>query len=233
MSTFKTPAVSIIIPVFNEEENIEGILLRTNSVMETLEVPYEIIVVDDGSTDKTRWLASRHKVKLLNNGTNQGKGYALRRGLRSANGNMLITMDGDGSHRPEDIRGLLTPLLNGADVVIGSRFIGKREKGAIKRLHILGNHLFNLLIFLLTRKRITDSQSGFRAYRREVMEKIKVTSQGYEVETELAMKALKNGFVVQEKSITCEKRKAGNTKLNLVSDGFKIIKTIFRMYACS
>jgi glycosyltransferase involved in cell wall biosynthesis len=233
MITPKTSEVSIVIPVFNEEKNIEDVLLRTNAVMETLEVPYEIIVVDDGSTDKTRWLASKHKVTLLINGTNQGKGYALRKGLRSANGNILVTMDGDGSHRPEDIQDLLTPLLNGADIVIGSRFTGKREKGAIKRLHILGNHLFNLLILFLTGKRITDSQSGFRAYRREVMEKIKIISRGYEVETELIVKALKNGFVVQEKPIACEKRKAGHTKLNPVSDGFKILKTILRIYACS
>jgi len=231
MSTPKASAVSIIIPVFNEEKNIEEILLRTNAVMETLEVPYEIVVVDDGSTDKTRWLASRYKVKLLNNGTNQGKGYALRKGFRGASGDILITMDGDGSHRPEDIRELLAPLLHGADVVIGSRLIGKREKGSIKRLHILGNHLFNVLIMLLTRKRITDSQSGFRAYKKEVIDKIRIVSNGYDVETELTIKALKKGFVVREKPVTCEKRKAGYTKLSFASDGFKILKAILKTYA--
>jgi len=229
----KTLPVSVIIPVFNEEKNIEDVLLRTNSVMETLKVPYEIIIVDDGSTDKTRWVASKHKVNLLSNGINKGKGYALSKGLQKAKGNILITMDGDGAHRPEDIQDLVTPLLNGADVVIGSRFNSKKEKGAIKKLHIIGNHLFNLLILLLTRKYITDSQSGFRAYRKEVIEKIKIISLGYEVETELTMKTLKNGFAVRERPITCKKRKAGYTKLNFIKDGFKILKTILRMYACS
>jgi len=231
MSVPKTSAVSIIIPVFNEEKNIEDILLRTNAVMESLEIPYEIIVVDDGSTDKTGWLASRHKARVLNNGTNQGKGYALRKGLRSANGNIVVTMDGDGSHRPEDIQDLLTPLLNGADIVIGSRFAGKIEKGAIKRLHVVGNHLFNVLIMLLTRKLVTDSQSGFRAYKKEVIEKIKIVSRGYDVETELTVKALKRGFVVQEKPITCERRKGGYTKLDFFLDGFKILKAILKTYA--
>lgn len=222
------PIVSVVIPAYNEEGTIEEILSCTNKTMGTTGFPYEIIVVDDGSLDKTRFLAERHKVTVLTNGENAGKGYALRRGFKSATGNIIITMDADGSHKPEDIPRLLKPLLNGVDIVAGSRFLGNREKGAVKKLHILGNHIFNLSIFLLTRKRITDSQTGFRAFKRKVIQEIEVTSRGYEVETELTVKSLKNGFLFQEEPIICEKRKVGQSHLNPLRDGFKIFKNIIK-----
>jgi len=223
-------SVSVVIPAYNEEKNIEEILSRTNKTMETMGVSYEIIVVDDGSTDKTRLLAERHKATTLTNGTNRGKGQALKRGLQNAIGNIIITMDADGSHQPEEIPKLLKPLVNGADIVAGSRFLGRRERGSVKRLHILGNHLFNLLILLLTKKRITDSQTGFRAYKKRIIQEIEIISNGYEVETELTIKTLKNGYLIQEEPITCEKRKSGLSGLKTLSDGSKILKTILQTY---
>jgi len=223
-----TLALSVIIPAYNEEKTIEETLVRTKATMEALQFPYEIIVVDDGSTDKTGSLVAKHKVTLVNNGRNQGKGHALRMGFEKATGDIFITMDADGSHRPEEIKKLIVPLLDGADIVMGSRFIGKREKDAVKRLHILGNHLFNLVIFILTKKRITDSQTGFRAFIKKICTELKITSKGYEVETELTVKALKNGYSVQEEQITCEKRRDGCSHLNPLRDGFKILKTIIK-----
>lgn len=223
-----TLSLSVVIPAYNEEKNIEEVLVRTKATMEALQFPYEIIVVDDGSTDKTGSLAAKHKVTIVNNGRNQGKAHTLRVGLEKATGDILITMDADGSHRPEEIKKLIVPLLNGADVAMGSRFIGKREKGAVKRLHILGNYLFNLIIFVLTKKRITDSQTGFRAFTKRVCKELEIASKGYEVETELTVKALKNGYSVQEEQITCEKRKDGYSHLNPLRDGFKILKTIIK-----
>ncbi len=222
------PVVSVVIPAYNEEKTIEKILFRTHKTMETLGMPYEIILVDDGSSDGTRLLAERQKATILANGTNTGKGYALRRGFRNAVGNMIITMDADGSHKPEEIPILLKPLLNGADIVAGSRFLGNREKDSVKRLHIIGNHFFNFLIFLLTRKRITDSQTGFRAFKKKIIQEIEITSKGYEIETELTVKTLKNGYLTQEKPITCEKRKDGHSHLNPLRDGLKIFKNIIK-----
>lgn len=220
--------VSVVIPAYNEEKTIEEILLRTNKTMETIGIPYEIIVVDDGSSDKTRLLAERNKATVLSNGTNMGKGCALRRGFQKAAGNIIITMDADGSHEPEEIPKLLKPLLNGVDIVAGSRFLGNREKDSVKKLHIVGNHFFNLLILLLTRKRITDSQTGFRAFKKKVVQEIKITSEGYEIETELTVKTLKNGYLLQEEPITCRQRKEGYSHLNPLRDGFKIFKNIIK-----
>jgi len=221
-------SVSVVIPAYNEEKNIENILSRTNKTMETMGIPYEIIVVDDGSTDKTRLLAERHKATIITNGTNSGKGHALKRGFRNAIGNVIITMDADGSHQPEEIPRLLKPLLNGADIVAGSRFLGRRETGSIKRLHVLGNQLFNLLILLLTKKRITDSQTGFRAFKKGVIQEIEINSNGYEVETELTIKTLKNGYLFKEEPVMCEKRKDGCSHLNPLRDGFRILKAIIK-----
>jgi glycosyltransferase involved in cell wall biosynthesis len=148
-----------------------------------LNLPYEVIVVDDGSTDKTRFLAERHKVTVISNGHNHGKGYALQRGLKNVRGELVITMDADGSHRPEDIKCLIDPLMNGADVVMGSRFTGKHEKDSAKKLHIFENKFFNLLIRILTKQYITDSQTGFRAFKKKVLEEIEITCDGYAVET--------------------------------------------------
>lgn len=223
-----TSTISVVIPAYNEEENIGNILLRTNATLEAIGVPYEIIVVDDGSIDETRFTAMKYKTTVLSNGINRGKGHALKKGIQNANGNILITMDADGSHRPEEIPKLLVPLLNGADAVFGSRFIDKRKQDSTKKLHIFGNKLFNLLIMLLTGKRITDSQTGFRGYKRKIIEEIEITSNGYEVETELTIKSLKNGYTVHEESITFDRRNDGSSHLNPLFDGIKIFKTIIR-----
>jgi len=219
-------SLSVVIPAYNEEKNLEGILFRTEKALEALNMPYEVIVVDDGSTDKTRFLAERHKVTLISNVGNCGKGHALRRGFENARGELVIMMDADGSHKPEDIKCLIVPLLNGADIVMGSRFKGKREKDSTKKLHILGNKLFNLLIRILTKQYITDSQTGFRAFKRKVLEETEITCSGYTVETELTVKTLKNGFIVHEEPITFEKRNHGCSHLNPLWDGIKILKMI-------
>jgi len=218
--------LSVVIPAYNEEKNIEGILVRTDKALQTLNFPYEIIVVDDGSSDKTRFLAERHKVTVISNGNNHGKGYALKRGLKDVRGELVITMDADGSHRPEDIKYLIEPLLNGADVVMGSRFTGKQGRDSTKKLHIFGNKLFNFLIRILTKQYITDSQTGFRAFKKKVLEEIEITCDGYAVETELTVKTLKNGFIVREEPITSEKRKDGCSHINPLRDGIRIFKTI-------
>jgi glycosyltransferase involved in cell wall biosynthesis len=218
--------ISVIIPAYNEEKSIENVISRTEKILEALNLPYEVIVVDDGSVDKTRFLAQRHKVTVISNGNNYGKGYALRRGLKDVGGDIVITMDADGSHKPEDIKRLVLPLMNGADAVIGSRFAGKREKDSTKKLHIFGNWLFSLIIRILTKKHITDSQTGFRGFKRKVLEEMQITCDGYDVETELTVKTLKNGYIVREEPIAFEKRMNGCSHVNPLSDGIKILRAI-------
>jgi glycosyltransferase involved in cell wall biosynthesis len=222
--------ISVMIPAYNEEKNIESILTRTEAALKALKHPYEILVVDDGSTDETSSLARKKRVIVIKMQKNRGKGFALRKAFQQATGDILITMDADGSHRPEEIPRLVTPLLNGIDVATGARFNGEMQKGSTKKLHVMGNSIFNLIIMILTRKRITDSQTGFRAIKKRVMKEIKLFSNGYEVETELTIKTLKNGFTVYEAPIAFEKRKNGISRINPLFDGLKIMATMLKAY---
>jgi len=219
--------VSVVIPAYNEEKTIGNIIEETVQVMDSLGLPYEVIVVDDGSTDRTKEIASRYKAAVLSNGRNHGKGYALRKGFQHAQGNIIVTIDADGSHKPKEIPDLLVPLFNGADIVAGSRFLGS-GKDHTSKLHLLGNYLINMTIMVLTRKWITDSQTGLRAFKRDFLQKTNLESKGYEIETEITVKSLKNGFKLKEVPVSCEKRKYNISRLRILSDGFRILKTILK-----
>lgn len=221
--------ISVIIPAFNEDGTLGSIIERTRKILGAFGMPYEIIVADDGSTDETARIALSQDVILVSNTHNKGKGHALSQGIAKASGSIIITMDADGSHRPEEIPKLLYPMLKknpGVPVVIGSRFTGCIEPKAISKLNLAGNVIFNLMIRILTGRRITDSQSGFRAYRRHVLEKLKVESLGFAVDTEMILKVFKENFRMKEIPITCRRRICSNSRLSPVKDGLHILKTI-------
>lgn len=219
--------ISVVVPAYNEERTIGDVICSTISAMQSLRMPFEIIVVDDGSTDNTRRTVARYKATVLFNGKNRGKGHALRKGFQHAQGDIIVTLDADGAHTPKEIPELIDPLFNGVDIVAGSRFLG-HGKDSTSTLNRLGNFIFNLTILILTGKYITDSQTGFRAYKKQVLKKLNLESVGYEIETEITVKGLKNGFVYQEKPISCQKRKYSVSKLRILSDGMTILRTIFK-----
>jgi glycosyltransferase involved in cell wall biosynthesis len=219
--------ISVVIPAYNEQDTIGKTISDTILTMDSLRMPYEIIVVNDGSTDNTEQIASGYKATVLSNGKNRGKGHALRKGFRHAQGDIVVTIDSDGVHEPKEIPDLIQPLFNGVDVVAGSRYLGGRMR-TTTRLHRIGNTMFNLAIMTLTGKRVTDSQSGFRAFKKEVLEKINLQSLGYDIEVEMTIKSLKNGFVFQEKPICCERRKYSYSKLRTFHDGIRIFKAILK-----
>jgi glycosyltransferase involved in cell wall biosynthesis len=222
--------ISVVIPAYNEEKTIGDVIEETIRVMENLRLPYEIIVVDDGSTDRTREIASKYKATVLSNGRNRGKGYALRKGFRHAQGDIVVTLDADSSHNPKEIPDLINPLFNGVDITAGSRFLGKTRDHTSK-LHIFGNHLINVLIMIMTRKMITDSQTGLRAFKKDFLKKITLESNGYEIETEITVKSLKNGFKLKEVPVSCKKRRHNVSKLKTLPDGFRILKAILKSAA--
>ena len=176
----QSSAVTVVIPAYNEEKTIGHIISETISIMDGLNVPYEIIVVNDGSTDKTGLIASSYKAIVLSNPNNYGKGYSLRRAFAQAQGDIIVTIDSDREHKPKEIPDLINPLYEGTDIVNGSRFLGTRRETTTK-LNQIGNRLFNVAIMVATGKRITDSQSGFRATKRDVLEQLNLESDGYEI----------------------------------------------------
>jgi glycosyltransferase involved in cell wall biosynthesis len=156
------PLVSVIIPVFNEELTIGNVIKRAEVVMQKLGLKYEIIVVDDFSTDGSLELSKRHRVKVYSLKKHMGKGYALRAGFAKAKGEIITTIDSDGSHRPEELPLLLIPILqDAADLVIGSRYLNQNPAAA-KKLNAVGVRLFNFLIKVFTGAAVSDSQSGYR-----------------------------------------------------------------------
>ncbi len=222
------PIVSVVIPAFNEEKNIADVLERTCRAVELSALPFEIIVVDDGSKDRTREIAFGHKAVVLWNETNQGKGAALRKGISQAEGEVVVTMDADGSHDPEDIPRLVEPILRGATMTIGTRFSTDEGKKSTSKVNLVGNKIINFSIFLLTGRRVTDSQSGFRAIRRSFLKDVGIVSNGFEVETELLLKALMNGSVVEEIPLDTSKRRNGHSHLHPLGDGLKIMRVVLK-----
>jgi glycosyltransferase involved in cell wall biosynthesis len=219
--------VSIVIPAYNEAQTIGDVIEETLAVMDHLQLPYEIIIVDDGSTDNTRQIASNYKVAVLYNGKNRGKGCAMRKGFRYAQGDIVVTIDADGSHSPKEIPELLKLQSNGADIVAGSRFLVDGKYSTTK-LNRIGNSIFNLTIRILTGKHVTDSQTGFRAIKKNVIEKLNLESMGFDIETEITVKGLRNGFTFQEKPISCIKREYDMSRLRILQDGTRILKSLLK-----
>ncbi len=225
------PLISVIIPAFNEEKSLGFILQRTYRILRKMGFPYEVIVINDGSNDETAKVATENGTVLINNNKNLGKGSALKKGFARSSGCFVVTLDADGEHQPEEVPSLLYPALNGGDdvaAVMGSRFNWRRGNRSMTRLHIVGNKIFNALILLLTGRFVSDSQSGFRVYRRDALRRLVLNSSGYEIETEIVVKMLKRGFVVKEVPITHSRRFEGFSKLDTFRDGLKILLTIIK-----
>ena len=128
----------MIIPAYNEEKTIGNVLTETISIMDSLLLPYEIIVLNDGSTDRTGLIASTHKATVLSNEKNYGKGYSIRKALQHAQGSIVVTIDSDGEHNPKEIPDLINHLLKGADIATGSRFMTNNTRATTK-LNKIGN----------------------------------------------------------------------------------------------
>lgn len=222
--------ISVVIPVFNEELTIGNVIERLSLVMQKYGFKYEIIVVDDFSTDRSLAFSKKLDAKVYSLKTHMGKGYALRAGFAKAKGEIITTIDSDGSHRPEELPRLLTPILqNKSDLVIGSRYLSKTPVAA-RRLNAAGVQLFNFLVKLLTRTNVSDSQSGYRVMKNNVLQNMHLRSSGYEIESEMLVKTARHGFMVKEVPISFEQRTYGTSRLDPMVDGLKILLSILLAY---
>ena len=164
--------LSVIIPVFNEELTISNIINRTKSILDKENIKYEIIVVDDLSSDQSLNYSLKKGVRVISLKKHVGKGCALRVGFSRSKGSIIATIDSDGSHRPEELPHLIAPIITRkTDLVIGSRYLVKKSI-SINRFNVLGVRLFNYMIHFLVKSRVSDSQSGYRAMKTEILEKM-------------------------------------------------------------
>ncbi|MEQ1827927.1 MAG: glycosyltransferase family 2 protein [Pirellula sp.] len=180
--------VSILVPAFNEEKTIKQIL---NRLLELDIQDCEIIVVDDGSTDQTaelvRTIAESHAgIRFISQGTNQGKTAAIARAIGESTGQVLIIQDADLEYDPTEIRDVIEPILKGvADVVYGSRFMVKRASRVLYFYHYLANKFLTLLSNLLTNRNMSDIETCYKAFRREVIAPLHLCSRGFGLEVEI------------------------------------------------
>jgi glycosyltransferase involved in cell wall biosynthesis len=220
-----TPTITVVVPTRDEEGLVVEII---DSVR-----PYadEVLVVDGHSRDRTRDLATQRGARvILDRG--KGKGDALRLALDEAAGDIVVFIDADGSHEPKDIPAMVAPILAGrSDLVIGSRGKGGSDElhGTLGQLvRYVGSQLIMLAINYRWNVRLTDSQNGFRAIRKDVGRRLRLTSNLTTIEQEMLMKALKNGFRVSEIPSHEYERKWGTSKVVVWKLWFAYLWSFFR-----
>lgn len=211
--------LSIIIPVYNEEHTVGEILSRVQAVK--LEGrKKEVIVVDDGSTDGTRKTLKpwEKNVRVIYKTRNEGKGSALSEGLKRATGDIILIQDADLEYSPDDYHVLLAPLTNKkVNVVYGSRFLGPHLSTMF--VYAQGNKFVTMITNILFNSNITDMETGFKVFRRKVLDGIAIHAKGFDVEPELTVKILKRGYQIYEVPITYFGRKFSEGKKLTWRDG--------------
>ena len=214
------------IPCFNTEHSITQVIEKTKGYVD------EVIVVNDGSRDRTAEVAAAAGAKVINHTNNQGYGAAIKSCLvafQDSDADVLVTIDGDGQHDPVEIPLLIKPILDmQADMVIGSRFVNDQLK--MPHYRKLGISIITSLWNFGSKIKITDSQSGFRAYNKRVVNDLKLKENGMSLSIEILEKIRKKNPVILEVPITCS-YKDDNSKLNITAfkHGFGVALSVVRI----
>jgi glycosyltransferase involved in cell wall biosynthesis len=220
--------LTVIIPVYNEAGTIEEVIRRVQKT----ELANEIVIVDDGSTDKTPELLDAIKrqknIKVLCHERNLGKGAAVRSGIAAAHGDVLLIQDADLEYDPREYPNLLRPLEEGlADVVYGSRFLGAARR-PILFWNMVANRILTLVTNILYNNILSDMETGYKVFRREVAEHMTLRAHGFEFEPEFTAKILKRKVRIFEVPIAFNPRDYSEGKKIKAHDAFIAIWTLVR-----
>lgn len=222
--------ISVIIPAFNEEQVIGGVVSEVKNVLDAHGFVYELLVIDDGSSDKTghqAWLAG---AQVLQHPYNIGNGAAIKSGIRAARGDIMVFMDGDGQHDPKDIVRLVRHIPK-YDMVVGARnFKGQASLG-----RALGNKFYNCFASYVAKFKIQDLTSGFRAVKADIARSfLYLLPNTYSYPTTMTLGVLRSGNSVKYLPIHMQKRKGGRSQIRFFKDGvrfFMIITKICTLYS--
>ena len=214
------PRIIAAIPCFNEERCIGSVALKAKKYVD------KVVVIDDGSTDATAEVAAEAGALVYQHSQNRGYGAAIRSALakgRQLNPDVLVVLDGDGQHDPKDIPSLIKPLLDGeADVVIGSRFLRKGKKSPFYRR--VGQRVLTIATNLGSGQRVSDSQSGFRAYSSKALKALNVAESGMSVSSEIQFAISKSGLRVAE--VPIDVSYMDKAKRNPLGHGISVLSRI-------
>ena len=220
--------LSVIIPIYNEKDTLEEIISRVQATG----IPDEIVLIDDGSIDGTVDIVKKFegkegfKVRLLQK--NQGKGAAVRSGLNIATGDVLLIQDADLEYDPRDYPALLKPIEEGlADVVYGSRFLGGSRRVAMF-WHMVANKLLTLFTNILYNTILTDMETGYKVFKKEVVKDMPLHAKRFEFEPEFTAKILKRDYRIFEVPITFNPRDYEEGKKIGLKDAFEAIWALIK-----
>jgi len=223
-------SVSFLVPVYDEAATILEVLER----VEALDLDKQIIVVDDGSTDDTpaileEWRRGRDGVVVIRQ-ENRGKGAAVRAAIPYVDGEITVSQDADLEYDPSDVLALIEPIRRGvADVVFGSRLSGGRPQRALLFWHMVGNRFLSLLTSVLFNTNLTDIETGYKAFRSDVLRALDLRSDDFAIEPEIAAKVCKRKLRVYELPIAYYGRTYAEGKKITWRDGVKAIWVLLRI----
>ncbi|MGN9912921.1 glycosyltransferase family 2 protein [Phytohabitans sp. LJ34] len=217
------PRISVVVPALNEQRNIAWVLRRMPALVD------EVVLVDGRSADRTREVAGAVRPDLVVvTQRARGKGEALRTGFAAASGDIIVMIDADGSMDPQEIHRFVTPLLNGYDFVKGSRFLSGGGSTDLTPLRRLGSQALVRMANGLFLIRFTDLCYGYCSFRRACLPALALTAHGFEIETELAVHALKANLRIAEVPSYELPRLSGSSHLHTFRDGQRVLRTLLR-----
>lgn len=228
-SSKRQPYVSVIVPAYNEEKNIEKILASLKKIKDfKLQI---IVAVDSKTTDNTAKIAKKFPAEIIFTKNTSGKGDVIAQAIKSVKGDYTLQIDADSQFLPNDIPKLISPLFEGYDVTLGTRYQkgAKVQKESVTFIKRLGSYFLSFMTSLFAGVWVTDVMAGFKAFKTPVLKKIKPTTSHFGYEAELVIRAAQKNYKIKNVPITYKKRVVGQSTVNSIKHGLLVLGTIVKV----